>query len=276
MKTVPILFLALILFIQSCKKENEHNPPINNYINCNTVFYSYAEDVIKFDTTAIIQSDSNYNIDSLVAKFQISIHASGKIDSGCFVSLTNLSLGNIIYLKWEFGDGGISEIENPTHKYFFEGNYNIKLIVLNNLGKSDTAMFSFNNRISPKLFFPNIFTPNNDGLNDLFRPYGIHIDTTSNNYTLTVKDKNNIIIFETHNFLKWFSEENIDFNKYKDGEKFYVEFSVKTTTGNNITGCTPLVMRLSEFTCSDTNLVFPDQIDERYGKIKFTNEVLCN
>jgi hypothetical protein len=46
------------------------------------------------------------------------------------VWFTNLSTNADTY-KWEFGDGGTSALKNPYHYYFFNGNYQVKLIASN-------------------------------------------------------------------------------------------------------------------------------------------------
>lgn len=43
----------------------------------------------------------------------------------------------IIAQHWDFGDGGVSEEENPVHFYKEQGTYPIKLIVEDNLGQKD-------------------------------------------------------------------------------------------------------------------------------------------
>jgi MYXO-CTERM domain-containing protein len=45
------------------------------------------------------------------------------------VQFTNLSSGNISGYTWDFGDSVLSNDENPTHEYLYEGTYNITLTV---------------------------------------------------------------------------------------------------------------------------------------------------
>jgi len=44
--------------------------------------------------------------------------------------------GNIVSYYWDFGDGGTSELQNPTHIYFMEGKYTVTLIVTDDDGAS--------------------------------------------------------------------------------------------------------------------------------------------
>ena len=52
------------------------------------------------------------------------------------VNITNKST-NYIDLNWDFGDGGNSQLVNPSHIYTYPGNYTLKLSVRNNGGCTD-------------------------------------------------------------------------------------------------------------------------------------------
>ena len=51
------------------------------------------------------------------------------------VSFTDLSIGNIISWEWNFGDGGTSTLQNPTHTFTSSDSYDIALTVTNASGK---------------------------------------------------------------------------------------------------------------------------------------------
>lgn len=44
--------------------------------------------------------------------------------------------GTIVAWQWEFGDGKTSSVQSPTHKYSKSGNYNVKLTVTDNSGRT--------------------------------------------------------------------------------------------------------------------------------------------
>jgi len=62
------------------------------------------------------------------------------LDSKCVpvqVSFQNLSVGAVSYF-WDFGDGNISTVRNPVHLYDSLGNFDVTLVITNELGCQDT------------------------------------------------------------------------------------------------------------------------------------------
>ncbi len=55
-------------------------------------------------------------------------------DAPLAVKFTDTSTGTPTNRTWDFGDGGTSTEQNPTHIYMAEGTYNVKLTVSNSLG----------------------------------------------------------------------------------------------------------------------------------------------
>lgn len=71
---------------------------------------------------------------------------------------------------WDFGDGNFSEEENPVHTFDGLSDYTVSLQVTNAIGCTNTAYTLIQGPII--LYVPNAFTPNNDGINDVFRVNG--------------------------------------------------------------------------------------------------------
>ena len=67
---------------------------------------------------------------------------------------------------WDFGDGTTSTDSLPFHSYYETGTYGIQLIVRSGLECLDTLVIPVN--VVEGLIVPNVFTPNNDGWNDVF------------------------------------------------------------------------------------------------------------
>jgi gliding motility-associated-like protein len=87
---------------------------------------------------------------------------------GVEITLINSSTFALSY-EWNFGDGNTSVDVNPNHVFAFGSSNSITLIAYNNQC-SDTLVTPFSPGQLADYFntIPNIFTPNNDGINDCF------------------------------------------------------------------------------------------------------------
>jgi gliding motility-associated-like protein len=73
---------------------------------------------------------------------------------------------------WDFGDGFSNIVDyNPLHSYFKEGTYQVSLVVMNGIC-SDTMQHTLTIDPVYTFYVPDAFTPNNDGMNDVFYPKG--------------------------------------------------------------------------------------------------------
>lgn len=100
---------------------------------------------------------------------------------------------------WTFGDGDGSYQFNPTHQYLKTGLYDICLISEAN-GCLDTLCKPLKIfEVPQELWFPNAFTPNGDGINELFIPPGIGIAS----YEITVFNRFGGVVFSAFNNGAW-------------------------------------------------------------------------
>ncbi|HEU4717814.1 MAG TPA: PKD domain-containing protein [Bacteroidia bacterium] len=111
------------------------------------------------------------------------------------ISFTDTSSGAITWW-WNFGDGiGSSFSQDPVYTYTNTGEYYVTLTVTNSYGCTDTAgAFVYINE-EESFYAPNTFTPNGDGINDVFTPKGTGID--EGNYHLMIFDRWGNLIWET-------------------------------------------------------------------------------
>ena len=124
------------------------------------------------------------------------------------IDFSNLSESDstIVDFLWDFGDGSTSNEENPSHTYQNPGNYDVTLYVETVNGCADTTIGKVALTEEVKLFFPNAFTPNGDGINDVFEIKG----TPVTNFNLYIYDRWGKEIWSTHNFeTRW---DGTDFN----------------------------------------------------------------
>jgi len=87
------------------------------------------------------------------------------IQGGHVITFTNNSL-NATTFNWNFGDGGSSNDLDPTHEYLNPGVYQVVLTGYGPDGCPDTAVRDV--YVTPEIYIPNVFTPNGDGINDIF------------------------------------------------------------------------------------------------------------
>lgn len=110
-----------------------------------------------------------------------------------YISVTDLSVGaDSCWLN--FGDGYITTDCNGGHTYWAYGDYTIMQIVSNQYGCWDTAYINVEVTPEHRFYVPNTFTPNGDGLNDVFMPAVMGAEQ----YHFMVFDRWGMLLFETY------------------------------------------------------------------------------
>lgn len=93
-------------------------------------------------------------------------------DSGLYplvVDFIDTSFNAVSYY-WDFGNGDTSVLASPpSMTYDTGGVYTISLVITDISGCTDTALYEIFVIGEGTIILPNIFTPNGDGVNDLFR-----------------------------------------------------------------------------------------------------------
>lgn len=96
---------------------------------------------------------------------------------------------------WNFYDGTVSNDKNPSHLYKATGSYMLSLLATSEKGCSDSVSGELT--INAEYFFwiPNTFTPNGDGINDVFIPVFGNISE----YEMTIFDRWGNAVYKTSN-----------------------------------------------------------------------------
>jgi gliding motility-associated-like protein len=112
------------------------------------------------------------------------------------LSFWNSSVGASTY-QWNFGEGGSSSEEAPTHLFNVENEgTTIVLYAYSNLGCTDTASFFIGFDPGLVYYIPNSFTPDGDQFNQTFLPiFTSGIDPY--NYQLLIYNRWGEVIFES-------------------------------------------------------------------------------
>jgi gliding motility-associated-like protein len=113
-----------------------------------------------------------------------------------FVTVSDQSF-NSVSCSYDFGNGVIiTDTCDYTYAYPEAGTYTVIQTVTNVYGCPDTASVTVEIKHEYRFWIPNAFTPNGDGLNDVFMPSIMGVDE----YRFLIFDRWGELIFETDNF----------------------------------------------------------------------------
>lgn len=144
------------------------------------------------------------------------------------VEFTNLTTGASVY-NWNFGDGTVSTEFSPNHVYTEPGQYFVTLIATNDNGCHGRAIHGPFIVMTPELFIPNVFSPNDDGINDLFLPQY----TGHQPFNLQIYDRWGVLIFETRNKTQGWNGKDMKGMDVVEGVYYYhVDIGDKQYTGS--------------------------------------------
>jgi gliding motility-associated-like protein len=122
------------------------------------------------------------------------------------VSFTDQSIpgtgATITSWNWDFGNPtsttDVSTNQNPSYQYSGNGSNTVTLIVTNSYGCVSTVTEVVEVIDDFVFYAPNAFTPNGDGVNDIFLPKGIGYDI--NSFSLMIFDRWGNLIYTTDDY----------------------------------------------------------------------------
>lgn len=120
---------------------------------------------------------------------------------------------------WKIAPFEDTTVENPSYKYPYKaGVYDAYLIAMNVEGCADTMYVPVNIRDEVLLYVPNAFTPDGDGINDVFAP-SLKAGLAPSTYHLTIFNRWGEIVFESFDPSRgWDGSFGADHNRQaKDG-----------------------------------------------------------
>ncbi|OFY66206.1 MAG: hypothetical protein A3H98_07720 [Bacteroidetes bacterium RIFCSPLOWO2_02_FULL_36_8] len=141
------------------------------------------------------------------------------------VDFVNLSKKAVTY-EWDFGDPAsgsenTSTATHPNHTYHESGTYLVRLIALNQDGCRDTTEKPIEAYVS--VTPPSAFTPDGDGINDLFFVKGLNL-----NSTLSIFDRWGVKLLEKPDYTNDWDGTDANGKPLTDGVYYYLLFDATT------------------------------------------------
>ena len=166
--------------------------------------FEYGKIVITTDEGCGVETEFNLALgDPFFSYTSPSFEQVNEIPAREIVTFTDESEGEYSRLEWNFGDnsdpvvinisGTTSGVTQVTHAYGNSGTYYPTLTIYNEIGCYESVTNPITVGRGYSIYTPNVFTPNNDCLNDFFRP----LFTGFESLTFNVYDnKGNLIYTE--------------------------------------------------------------------------------
>jgi len=134
-------FLALVLSVADAKNEDVQArfESKDGYSDNQPHLEICYEAILETETEPPVASFTYSPLDPQINQ-TISFDASGCTDPD----------GTIVSYSWDFGDGNMSQLQNPTHTYNQEGSYTVMLTITDNDGLTNTTTLCLDNVVIPE------------------------------------------------------------------------------------------------------------------------------
>lgn len=131
-----------------------------------------------------------------IAEFSANKYSLTELDP--LVQFTDQSSSDVISREWNFGGIDTSSLASPSYEFKAIGNYPVILTVTNIQGCTNSVMRDI--KVLPEftLFVPNSFSPNGDGLNEIFLPEGMGWKTET--YQLWIYNRRGEKVFHSNDY----------------------------------------------------------------------------
>jgi gliding motility-associated-like protein len=116
-----------------------------------------------------------------------------------------VSSPDVINWFWIFDSLGVGSGSQPSYLFENPHEYEVTLIVNNIEGCYDTITYIVDVKPDYAIYIPNAFTPNKDGKNDGFGPYGIGIKNGPGEYSMKIFNRWGELIFESNDLNKFWN-----------------------------------------------------------------------
>jgi len=88
------------------------------------------------------------------------------------------------------------------------------VLFLSSCSKNDEAL------VHPKIYIPTVFSPDKNGKNDAFRPFGVGLSDVKQ-FKMTITDENGHKLFTTDNYLEGWKGKKSNGDPYPNGFYYY-------------------------------------------------------
>ncbi len=138
------------------------------------------------------------------------------------LTVTNTSSLAASY-SWSLSNGSTATATVPSFVVNTPGTYTLTLVAYNGIGCNDTTtsiivVNDINVVLPPSVIMPNVFTPNNDGVNDFFFP----VMTSFKEMNCSVYDRWGVLVYEFKDLNDKWSGENMNGKDVSAGTYFYI------------------------------------------------------
>jgi gliding motility-associated-like protein len=168
---------------------------------------------------------------SLGLQAQVSIHAD--VTSGCSPLLVNFSIlpvtaaDTIATISWDFGNGASSLELAPAVTYDTIGIFTVSCTINGTSILTETDMITVG-----CLALPNVFSPNDDGINDFFK---VETNGTSA-YAFSVYTRSGTLVYKTESPTISWDGRSLSGHRMKNGIYFYIIRQLDSEPLNEVKG----------------------------------------